>query len=278
MTILYYLSIYFATLFAPLQYFNYPLNWVRWSAISVFVFFTPAAWIGATFLLNYLYKRDKERKHKNHKDQEAYLQTRYTHYNRLKNGLAKILIVLMLLLDVFIFWEMGDVLIEMMFPRGFFFFGFCVVLTIVTQQIIQLLQRIAQETDEHAKFRHASLTGVSIAACGALFYLTIASYAYAIFPFIPNMKGGADYVNSRKVCVILDKPIEFNVGGDNRPKARLDHVIIMYSTSSSYYFAWSGEGNSARDWRARRTLPIIGQVPRNNVRSIFFESESHNCL
>jgi hypothetical protein len=283
MAIFYFASIYFAALFAPLHYFQYEFYWLRWLALIVLVFVVMSINIGAAVLLGYFYKLDRTREERNLKagdmlseEQEIYLCERGDFYNKIKTHLAQALIVVMALLDIIIFYDLGVTLKEMLFPYGIFFFCFSALLGMITYRVFEQLGQLAQLHDEHANFRYVGYAAVGCIGVSAIFFLALASYSYVIFAFIPNMKGGADYQIARKVSFLTTDPLEFNLGAGNL-KARLDDVIIMYATSSSYYVAWPTRGNDACDWRAHRKVPIVAQVSRDMVRAITVKGESSNC-
>jgi hypothetical protein len=118
-----------------------------------------------------------------------------------------------------------------------------------------------------------SLSGVLLFLLAVVMLLT---YSYWIFPFIPSVKGGADYEIAARVTVVLKSAASDRT---QLSPTELENAVLLYSTSSSYYFAKPGRENTACDWRAGRAIPKITEVRRDEVSAIVFRADlkTSNC-
>jgi hypothetical protein len=123
---------------------------------------------------------------------------------------------------------------------------------------------------EFANFRYFAYAILSSLGTLVLFVLTLTSYAYVIFPFVPFSKGGADYEFARRVAVSTVHPVQGPID--------LSDALILYSTSSSYYITTPTRGNDACDWRRHLATPNILQLARDEVSNISFKTEYRNCF
>jgi hypothetical protein len=188
---------------------------------------------------------------------------------------AQFLIICILLLDAVIFDGMYPTLGSMIWPYGIFFVGFSVLMGIQPLRIYSQLSSLAKEQDEFAGFRYFGYAILGSLGSLILFVLTVTSYAYVIFPFVPFSKGGADYEFVRRVSIKIANSAEPKEISAPVP---LTDVLILYSTTSSYYIAIPKKGNDACDWRLHLATPEILQMARKDVREISFKTESHNCF
>ncbi len=81
-----------------------------------------------------------------------------------------------------------------------------------------------------------------------ILYLTIFSYAYSVFPSIPNSKGGGDFTGAPNVSLVLIKPSE-STGYGNNQSTPVSGLILLYRSTQELYFAHPYAGNDACTWR-----------------------------
>ena len=101
-----------------------------------------------------------------------------------------------------------------------------------------------------------SAFGLTIVVC---LFLSIFTYAYGIFPIIPNAKGGADYTFAPRLTITLK---------DTSGNLRQSGLIQIYAASYTIYVAVARLGNDACSWRKRKTLPTIIEFMRNEIKMI----------
>jgi hypothetical protein len=95
------------------------------------------------------------------------------------------------------------------------------------------------------------------------YFLSLFTYANAIFPYIPNAKGGADYTASPHSEITL----RLQARGGNRAPFQSD-VIVLYTTSTTIFVAKYKGPNNPCKWRAQTEIPTIVAVMRREIESI----------
>jgi hypothetical protein len=88
-----------------------------------------------------------------------------------------------------------------------------------------------------------------------LYFLSIVTYAFTIFPYIANAKGGADYTSAPRTDITL-RPH----AGEGNAKTFATDVLVLYTTSTAIYVATYNGPNNPCTWRARIGKPIIRPV------------------
>ena len=258
MGIIYFMSIYLVLVFLPVQYFHFDVlrtdtPWYRLVALYVLVF--------VVFILRVWGQR---------KIAGSYAQNwNHNKYQFRLDVLSVAIIALTILADAVIFCSKYDFLMDLIFPYGFFFIGACTLITMYVNRAVNRLDGMP------LNFRTVGFAFLVAVAVVLHFYLALAIFAYYILPFIPSDKGGADYSETRRVSVILQHPVP---GAADIMEKTLNDMIILYTSSSSYYLAKISSGNDACDWRTYKAAPRIVQIPRDNIQSIRYSIANHNCV
>jgi hypothetical protein len=259
MTMWYSLSVYSLLIFTPPHYFRQP--W-RLTLTAVLIFTVQIVYV----IMIAFYERGKRRLANQRLDRSEYNPYRSTQqsqsgtatvrqailsldrYDWLRISVSLGLLLFTALIDIFVFAGMSlEVKIALYDHHGFLFFLFCIAVGVLFYRGIDRFQN--PPVRGAVSYRITMLASIVI-----LFYLTIASYAYLIFPFIPIAKGGADFTAAPYSSVqkhASDKP---DTG-----------MILLYATSSVSFFAKPMTGNDACRWRLGDPLPAIIRIPDSNI-------------
>ncbi len=304
MTLFNFISIYCATLFAPLQYFDFDAHWWRWGAlIGLVLMLVIYVVVGMSIDLAIKHQTDREIGNAGRVglslEQKKYLASRREFYSRVRKWIAQFLILGIALLDFVIFSGRFSTLASLLWPYGIFFAGFSVLMGAQLSRVRFRLADLAKNVEElgdttsnverdrpvdddlesreqvvvereFANFRYFAYAILSSLGTLVLFVLALTSYAYVIFPFVPFSKGGADYEFARRVAVSTLQPVQVPID--------LNDSLILYSTSSFYYLTTPKPGNDACDWRQHVATPDVVQLARTEVSNISFKSEYNNCF
>jgi hypothetical protein len=188
---------------------------------------------------------------------------------RLKNATATVLIAATLIVDKFAFSTKLPIIRGMLFGGGWIFLVFAICMPLLLLRVIDRLKQVTKFEDENQAFRHTILQAAGITLSLLLLFLVLTSYSYSVFPFIPSAKGGGDYENAPTVSVnfkedeiaALAEELKMGVHGVHQ----IRDVILIYATTSSFYFAKSEAGNDPCDWRAGRNRPKIMELRREQI-------------
>lgn len=304
MTLFNFVSIYCATLFAPLQYFDFDAHWERWGALIGLVFML-VIYVVVGMSIDLAIKRQTDREIRNagkvglSPEQKKYLALRRGFYSRVRKWIAQFLFLGIASLDFVIFSGRFPSLASLFWPYGIFFVGFSVLMGAQLSRVHVRLADLAKNVEElgdaasnvesnrpayddlenreqvvvereFANFRYFAYGVLSSLGTLVLFVLALTSYAYVIFPFVPFSKGGADYEFARRVAVSTLHPAQVPID--------LNDSLILYSTSSSFYLTTPKPGNDACDWRQHLANPDIVQLARTEVSNVSFKAKYNNCF
>jgi hypothetical protein len=87
-----------------------------------------------------------------------------------------------------------------------------------------------------------------------LYYTSVASFAYTLFPYLPSAKGGGNYSSSPAISVYIDHPTLLKNPAFVPFEGRLENMVLIYSTSTSFYFG-------VCDWRKTEEIKAKGPAP-----------------
>lgn len=263
MTIGFSLSIYIAIIFTPPQYFQ--INPQHLSDILKFI---------GVVTFSYLVVVGFDEGYKKLSDlmtSSGKTKTQIDGIHSVAEGIRSLWVVciifLILYFDYIIFADLFDDLKKMFIDGGWTYFAFAVMFSLVLFRVIGRLKdanKAAKDANE-AQPSFAYI-GVVFLGCGILFmlyFISIITYAYAIFPYITNAKGGADYTGAPHVNITL-RPH----GGESNAKPFLTDVLVLYTTSTAIYLANYKWPNDPCAWRALTSTPIIFGVMRTEIQSI----------
>jgi hypothetical protein len=183
--------------------------------------------------------------------------------------LVIVAVFVIFIFDVFILRGVGSVIWKMLFPYGIFYFGFCALLGLRGARTFYRLNEISNVSDksdpvilEKAELDRQRYYMLSVCSALILFFLLVISYASAIYPFIPTSRGGADFTGAPRVSAVLSEGAPR--GSDDLSEQTTDSILI-YATSTSFFFAKPLPGNGPCEWRSHRAAPRIVQIQRDIV-------------
>jgi hypothetical protein len=240
--IFYWWSVFVPTVFASPLYFNRKEHIYRYVAL----FIVALTFVAYTTSMRWI-KRDDPK------------------FEWKRSLVGKLIIALILAMDRIVFPGMWPT-VRAMFPGILFFFGFSV-------GIAGLIDRVYEIMSGATEWNLRAVVYAFLSSCTLflLLFVDILAYAYVVFPFIPSVKGGADYTEAHRVHVITAE--------DAVEKGRsLRDVILLYSTSTSFFFAEPVPGNDACDWRRPSVFPNFVQVRREQVHSLALRPNTKNCF
>jgi hypothetical protein len=188
---------------------------------------------------------------------------------RLKNATAIVFLAATVIVDKFVFSTKLTVIRGLFLGGGWIFLVFAICMPLLLLRVIDRLKQVTKFEDENQAFRHTILQAAGITLSLLLLFLVLTSYSYSVFPFIPSAKGGGDYENAPTVSVnfkedeiaALAQELKMGVRGVQQ----IRDVILIYATTSSFYFAKSEAGNDPCDWRAGRNRPKIMELRREQI-------------
>jgi hypothetical protein len=100
----------------------------------------------------------------------------------------------------FLFYpETIGVLVTMFGEGGYLCYGFLGLIG----YLLHRMRKWSVEVPDPV-MRYGLLT-VGVATCGALYYMSVLSFAYRVYPFIPVVKGGGDYTDERAIILTFDE-------------------------------------------------------------------------
>jgi hypothetical protein len=251
--IAYFFSIHYAIIFTPAEYFYTEIHPYRLWILGLLLIAPVVSFL--MFLSHLLgrYGRDE------------YKSRRETYYR----GFTIIVFIFIVLLDIMVFYEMISEVWDMLDPYGIYFFVFCFIFAVIAYRMVL---RFEEDFDKLRTFGKAGYLSMYLLGLLMIFYAGIAAYAYTIFPYIPSIKGGANYASAPQTAVeflsLLDR---------QTPALAIDmsRVVVIYSTSSAIYVADAcAEARRFRDpWKRDRRSSVIVELSRNEVRQITIKTQ-----
>jgi hypothetical protein len=139
--------------------------------------------------------------------------------------------------------------------------GFVAFMIIIAFYAIVSAARLREYPTDASKGKIVISTACII---GLLFYLSILSFAYAIYPHIPVERGGADYTQAPTVELTYNNkensPIQqFKADGQSGP------MVLIDENSTSLFLAFEHDGDP-HEWRVPGgTKPKVYEIPRSVV-------------
>jgi hypothetical protein len=153
------------------------------------------------------------------------------------------------------------------FPRsGAYAFLCLVILTVLYVSAAAGRWRVSAEM-------RARLTILLSACCvtGMFLYLSILTFAYAIYPRIPSARGGGAYTDSVRVQISFrEPPIDVDTISMARPDSQF---IVLYQNSQSVFLASKADANAGgpEKWQEpRSTKPKVYEVRRETLKGIWY--------
>jgi hypothetical protein len=259
-SILYFGTIYYAVIFAPPGYFYIGKHPLRLTGFFLLI----ASVVAGYIVLTGVFAR-RRRKLLNNKtltiEQKLAVDIGLQRSNdKAHSTFLYSMLFYIAIGDYLIFKEMIPDFLGMFFPYGIFFFLFCFLFS---AQLFRITRRMALDGPYMTQFSKVGFVVLSALGLIILYYTAIAAFAYSIFPHIPNVRGGGNLSSAPIVSVFVN---DSTVLKDPRFKGldgQLTTFILVYSTSSSYYFVHACEKEDQRG-------PIL-QVKREEVKYLVIQ-------
>lgn len=166
-----------------------------------------------------------------------------------------------------IFKDTIPIVWDMLREGGYLCYGFWGLIGFI---IYRLIKRSSEIEDTSYRF---SLFIIGLAVLGALYYLTVLSFAARVYPFIPVIKGGGDYTTEKKAVLSFSTqysnsiPVEII---DSSQKGVMSvPLIIIEETASSFIVS----ANDPKNWRTpgQTNKPDIVTIKKDAVTSLVFK-------
>jgi len=145
------------------------------------------------------------------------------------------------------------------------------LLSITIGLYISTLVNIFDEVHESARTPMLMLAG---AVCLPLAYLAILSFAFGLFPFIPVSRGGANYLDVRRIVLHFSE----NASKDSSAPAALkdQNVWLISETDTCLYVATDTDSDAPKRWLDSdpKNMPKIQMVSRSALTSWAYQNIS----
>ena len=174
--------------------------------------------------------------------------------------------VVVLVLDYYCFRNMADRLREILWPRGINYLLF-------VMSIALLVYRIRLRIVEYGERRgRVAVWTMGWCVLGLLYFLTILTFAYAIYPNIPASRGGGDFTDAPNVVLyyrdaaIKRVPTDINHGGSSQP------LVLIEESERWLVLADPKDAGGPTAWRIGLYRPQIFSVNREDVATFVYQS------
>jgi hypothetical protein len=159
---------------------------------------------------------------------------------------------------------------DCLYHGGYSFFFFSVLVFFIAHRLSTWSRRMP---DANARFAWWA-AGACILA--ATYYLSIISFAYHVYPYIPADKGGGDYTEATLVTIHFQRDAAVPVkmlelsGVASADSKQSKPVIIIEETPTSVYVADPKDAGGPYFWR-RGSTPTILQITRSDIATVEYE-------
>jgi hypothetical protein len=277
------LSLYISIMFTPLHYLETLAQWVGIITLVVLlILFALLFYVTEDYYKDWystMYSQDMSGR------QKKRLRKKWDTAIIGRDVAAVFFFLMTFLSDIIFLQKRADAIRDLLLEGGWIFLIFAILIPALLYRLFIRLQEAKERQNdqfekESGRFLYYMIFGSGIVLFSLLLFTVLISYSYWIFPFIPSAKGGGDYEHASRVSIIA-KPQ--NAPGRERigaiDPASLDQSLILYSTSSSYYFARPERGNTPCDWRAGRSRPKINEVRRDEIGGLVLKVDAtpSNC-
>jgi hypothetical protein len=136
-----------------------------------------------------------------------------------------------------------------------------------------IVARVKSRVETYEKPRaKAALLIMTLCICGPLYFLTVLTFAYTIYPNIPANRGGGDYTETPAIVVYYDGrftnavPTEINRSGVSQP------LVLIEESEKWLLVADPQDGGGPKAWRDGDGKPQIYSINRDSVVSFIYQS------
>jgi hypothetical protein len=169
-------------------------------------------------------------------------------------------------LDSYCFSAIAVRLWEIFFVRGKTFLLFVASMAFIVGRL-----KCRIETYENPRAK-AALMIMTSCIFGPLYFLTVLTFSYTIYPNIPANRGGGDFTEAPAIVVYYDNrqtnavPKEINRGGVSQP------LVLIEESEKWLVVADSQDGGGPKAWRDGEGKPQIYSINRDSVVSFIYQS------
>jgi hypothetical protein len=286
----YVFSLYISVILTPLHYVETSDQWIGIVLLVAlfmgyaFIFLGAEAYYKRLYNTHYSPVRD---------DTILALQRRWRFIIRARDFVAMVFLVLTVIADISFLYERRDALLDLLVGGAWIYVLFTLLIPALLYRINARLREAKERGGERGQFlSYMTMTGGGTLLCFVLFVMFM-TYSYWVFPFIPSLKGGADYEDASTVRMIRDSAPPKNKrpgllasrGGSSKDDRDLEETLILYSTESSYYLAKPKpdpkpeKSNTPCEWRAGRKIPKITEIHRDEIKRVLINAvpKESNC-
>jgi hypothetical protein len=136
--------------------------------------------------------------------------------------------------------------------------------------------RVRKAVQKYEKQR-AKAAIMIITACifGPLYFLTVLTFAYTVYPNIPASRGGGDFAESPAIVVYYDNrytnivPTEISRGGISQP------LVLIEESDKWLVVADPQDGGGPKAWRDGDGKPEIYSINRDAVALFIYQSRTN---
>ena len=226
-SMLFFGTIYYVVAIVPPRHFYYLIHPVRLSGFLFLIASVMGGYIGLTGILT------RRRKRRTEKDKSLMDEVGKSN-KKLQANFLRFIFVYILIFDYFLFRELIPDFLNSLFPYGIFFFAFCIIFTAL---LSRLFRRLDQDSARLTPFAKVGFISLGMIGLIIVYYTTVATFAYTIFPYIPSFRGGAKYTDAQAISIVVDpKSLIKNPAFVPTDGGQLDNLVLLYSTSDSFYF------------------------------------------
>lgn len=260
-SMLFFGTIYYVVAIVPPGHLYYLIHPVR---LAGFLFLIVSVILGYIVLTDVLTRRRKRIPEKDNDSRDEVGRTN----KKFQIYFLRFIFVYILIFDYWLFRELIPDFINSLVPYGIFFFAFCIIFTAL---LSRLFRRLEQDSERLTPFAKVGFISLGMIGLIIVYYTTVATFAYTIFPYIPSIRGGAKYTDAQAISIVVDpKNLIKNPAFIPTDGGQLDNLVLLYSTSDSLYFGVCG-------WRKTEEIKSKGpsailEVRRDEIKYLVVRS------
>jgi hypothetical protein len=232
-TVLYFGTIYYVIAIVPPGYFYFIEHPFRLLSFFALIFSVVVGYICFTGILSHRRRIILKDASLTDDQRRSKISAVNVNNKKLQEIFLYVVFCYIVLWDYLIFRDLIPELLGALYPYGMFFFFFCFLFA---AQLFRIVRRLEMDGKRMTGF--AKVGFILIASLGllVLYYTTVAAFAYTIFPYIPSIKGGAEYASANVMSIVVDEHRLIRNTAFVPTEGRLDNLVLLYSTEESLYF------------------------------------------
>jgi hypothetical protein len=174
--------------------------------------------------------------------------------------------VVVLGLDYYCFRGLAQRLSEVLWPRGI---NFLLFVASIAGIVYRLKMRSEQYSDSRAKL---ALWVLAWCIIGPLYFLTVLSFAYAIYPNIPASRGGGDFTDAPTIVLHYSDEATNRIPSDIIQNGNSQPVVLIEEAEHWIIVADPQDAGGPTLWRRNEGRPQVFSVSRDDVVSVVYQS------